>query len=278
MPVLMPILRRRFVGLLLLLSCLSLPAGAGSVYFGLSRDSEKLTLINHGNTTAFHPQVLRLVADGRWEEMRPVSGAAPVDMPSGAQLEFHWRTATGQVPGPEHFGPFAASLPVMVRFFDQAGAGFGQISFFDQPPPGPDLVRAYYEDGQLIVAPLPSLETEGVRASWLLWPQEEGIRPLVRPVRLEHAQPPAQRIAWRPGMAPLRFDLGAGLPAPFLLHETSRGIELQRLPSGNVQGRQQRSAWLEKGGLFYRLALVALVVAALGAILAPAGIRREGSA
>lgn len=260
--------RRRLAALLALGAlCLAAPAIAGNIFFGLTREADKLVLVNHGDSTAFHPVVLRPLADGRWEELpRPPGAQRPTALVAGDRLELQWPGAAGSP------ALFEAAAPLMVRFFDQAGAGFGQISFFNQPPPAFTPLEAAYVDGRLQITPPPPAAE--IRASWLLWPQEEGIAPLRSPVNFAPVQPPARRIEWGPGMETLRLDLGAGRPAATLLHETARGLELQMLPNGHTEARQQRGAWLRAGSVFYRAAWAALA-AALIILFAHALRRRE---
>jgi hypothetical protein len=249
-------------GLLVFISALTfvLPAHAGNIFFGLSINGTKITLTNQGNSTAFHPVVMRLHADGHWVPLPfPPEVRPPAELPAGAQVDFLWLNL------PPHNQPSQLELlnPVMVRFFDQAGNSFGQISFFNQPSLTSDLSQTGYVKGLMTIAPPVSPDGSAIRASWLLWPQEEGIAPLTKPVRFEYTQPPAKRIEWQPGMDKLRLDLGAGLPAAILLHETAHGLMLQNLINGGVQGSQQRTAWLDSYGLFFNLAYLAAAVAAV---------------
>jgi hypothetical protein len=159
----------------------------------------------------------------------------------------------------------------MVRFHDKDGVGFGQISFFNQPPMSAELLDTGYVDGLMTIAP-PSLDrgrkgANLIRASWLLWAQEDGIAPLRFPVDFERKQPAAKRIEWQPGMGKIQFDLGGGRPAAILLHETDQGYFRQNLIDGGLQGRQQRAAWLDAERQFDRLAQLAAAVA-IAALLA----------
>jgi len=236
----------------LILICAAGAVQAGAIYFNLSRTERTLIVANLGNASAFYPAALRLAADGHWETLLPVNGEAPAELAAGAALEFGWPAQSGGA------HPFAAMQPVMVRFFDQAGAGFGQISFFNVPPPVRQPLKAAYEGGELVIQPPATPQI-----TWLLWPQEEGIAPLRKPVRFEHRQPAARRLVWKGGDAPWRFDLGAGRPAPLLLHETPQGMELQHLDSGRQQGPEQRAAWLRAGTVWNAAAVIALAAAAL---------------
>ncbi len=240
---------------------LALSAHAGNISFNLSLNDNKLVLINQGNSAAFHPTVLRMLGDGRWEALPPAPGVKPtVELAPNAPIEFAWPDNRP----PSTLTPIEALRPVMVRFFDQAGASFGQISFFNHPLTATEdqVLKARYINGQMTVAP-PKSGT--IRASWLLWPQEDGITTLAGPLQLANRQPAARRIVWQPGMEAQRFDLGRGLPVTFLLHETDQGLRSQFLSDGQVQGRQQRAGWLDASKQFYWLAQLA--AAAAGALL-----------
>jgi hypothetical protein len=242
-------------GALVFISTLALvlPAQAGNIFFGLSINGDKVTLTNQGNSIAYYPAVMQLRADGHWQRLALPPGAkAPAELLPGAQLDLLWPTLPQQqMPSSLEF-----FKPVMVRFFDQAGNYFGQISFFNQPNMTSDLSQSGYAGGLMTIAPPVSPDGNAIHASWLLWPQEEGIVPLNKPVRFEHSQPDAKRIEWHPGMDKLRLNLGAGLPSAILLHETANGFAMQNLPNGGVQGMQQRTAWLDASEWLYKLAAV----------------------
>ncbi len=250
--------QHRFLRLLLLPALLlALSAHAGNISFNLSLHDQKLTLLNQGNSPAFYPTVLRMLADGRWEPLLPAPGASqPVELAPNGQLELIW---PDQRPL-DKLTPIEALRPVMVRFFDQAGAGFGQISFFSQPLNASDeqMLNARYVDGRMTITPPAS---PAIRASWLLWPQEDGIAPLTMPIDLQHRQPAARRFEWQPGMETPVLDLGKGLPVAFLLHETEQGIRSQVVSGGHLQGRQQRAGWLDATTQFYLLAKLAAAAA-----------------
>jgi hypothetical protein len=235
----------------LVLIVLALPAHAGSIFFNLSLNGNTLTLTNQGDSTAFYPAVLRLLPDGRWESLAPPAGIEPsAELLPGATLDLNWPT-----PSPEQQAfPLEIFRPYMVRFFDQAGSSFGQISFFMQPPAATNLLQAHYDDGLLTLIPPGADGADVIHASWLLWPQEEGIEPLAAALAFEHSQPPAQRIEWQSSMAPLHLNLGAGLPTAMLLHESNSGFTLQTVPGGGLQGTQQRAGWLSANETFYTLA------------------------
>lgn len=146
----------------------------------------------------------------------------------------------------------------MVRFFDQAGAGFGQISFFNQPQPANEsqMLDAAYVDGKLRIKPPRNPQ---LKASWLVWPQEDGIAALAVPLKTSQFQPDALHIQWGPDSKEQNLDLGKGMPIAFLLHETPEGLRSQVVPTGRAPGRQQRTAWLDRGDRFRSAAMVALL-------------------
>jgi hypothetical protein len=258
-------LRRAWRHMLWLPMCLmALSAHAGSISFNLSINDNKLTLSHQGDASAFHPVVLRMQADGRWQTLQPLPGTqAPVEFKPGAQFTFAWPDRRPV----SSLAPIETLRPVMVRFFDQAGAGFGQISFFNHPLNATEdlSLKAGYVNGRMTIAPPTSA---AIRATWLLWPKEQGIAALTEPVQPKHHQPDARRLTWQSGADKVSVDLGKGLPAAHLLHETEDGYRLQIVPNGGVQGRQQRAGWLEANERFYFAARLALA-AALALLLWP---------
>jgi len=239
---------------------ISLPAVAGSLSFRLSLTGSQLTLINQGDSSAFYPAVFRMLPDGGWGQLE--ASGATAELAAGARLQFTWPDTRP----PERLSELEHMQPVMVRFFDQAGVGFGQLSFFHAPPATQSALTTRYAGGALqIEAPagVPS-----IRASWVLWPQEDGIRPIRLPVRFEHHPPPALRIDWRrQGGVPFQLDTGAGQPAAILIHETEQGYALQLVPDGGLQGREQRAAWLDATPKFYAASLIALGIAVASMVL-----------
>ena len=233
---------------------LSLSSFAGSLSFRLSLTGSELTLINLGDSAAFYPAVFRMLPDGGW---KPLDAAgATAQLAAGARRQFVWPD-TGP---PERLSELERMQPVMVRFFDQAGVGFGQISFFHAPPVAKAALKTRYVSGALQIEP--PLGLPSVRATWLLWAQEDGIGPIRLPVRFEHRPVPALRIDWRrQGAAPFRLDTGAGQPAAILIHETEQGYSLQSVPGGGLQGREQRAAWLDAAPKFHAASLIALGIA-----------------
>lgn len=239
---------------------LPLIALAGNISFHLSLTGAQLSVTNQGSSSAFYPAVFSLLENGHWEQLAPIH-ATPAELAAGARLELSWPEQRPR----EELPALERMQPVMVRFFDQAGVGFGQISLFHKPPRAKTVLRAAYVDRVLQVEPPDAVFA--IRASWVLWPQEEGIAPIRQPLGFAQRQPPAQRIDWlRHGRLPFRLDTGAGQPEVLLLHETARGYALQLVPGGDLQGREQRAAWLDATAKFYTAALIALAMAA-GAML-----------
>ncbi|QAU33273.1 hypothetical protein [Janthinobacterium sp. 17J80-10] len=236
---------------------LALSAQAGNISFNLSITGNTLTLSNQGDSPAFQPSVLRLLDDGRWEVLQPApGGAAPMEFKPQAQYQLAWPAR----PAPASATSLEALRPVMVRFFDQAGAEFGQISFFDRAQPVSDdlTVEAGYTDGRLHVTPP---KNPAIKASWLVAAREEGIASLSEAVAPQ-SQPDAVRIEWPAGGAAQSFDLGRGMPVAFLIHETAQGLYSQVVPSGRVPGRQQRATWLDRSKQFGIAAIAALLAGA----------------
>ena len=236
---------------LLLCACLlAAPAvHAGGIAFDLSLTGPVLSLVQRGDSTAFYPQAFRLAADGQWLALTPLE--APAELRPGATTRFAW----GDAPPAERQTPLERLQPVMIRFFDQAGVYFGQISFFHGAPPAQAPLPARYADGALEIARPPA--GHAVAATWVLAAREAGIAPISGPVDFTHRQPPARRIDWRTAAAIERIDTGAGLPTAFLLHETPAGLVQQVVPNGGRQGREQRTAWLDQSPRLFLAAKVA---------------------
>lgn len=229
----------------------SLNVHAGSIAFRLSLTSSVLALTQLGDSSAFYPSVLRMLPDGRWETLLPAPGTTiPNELVPGATVNWFWQ----EIPSLQPPSEITRLQPMMVRFFDQAGVSFGQISFFNQPPPSTDVLNAEHKEADLVLTP-PARQSS-IQSSWVLWPQEEGIRQINEPVQFEHRQPSAQRIVWGDANAKVRVHAGAGQPAAVLLHETAQGYRIQTLSSGGLQGRQQRAAWLDATRWFYGMGIV----------------------
>ena len=239
---------------------LSLPASAGSVSFELSLTGPQLTVTNKGNGSAYYPAAFRLLDGGKWERL--AANGTPAELAPGARLELNWPELRPLA----QLSALEQMQPVMVRFFDEAGAGFGQVSFFHHPPVAKSALRAGYVDGAFQIEPPEAVLS--TKASWVLWPQEDGIGKLGLPQSFEHSQPPARHIDWlRHGRLPFRLDTGAGQPEVMLLHETEQGYALQLVHGGGLQGREQRAAWLDAAPKFYFASLIVLALAAAAMVL-----------
>lgn len=234
---------------------LSLSTFAGSISFQLSLTGSQLTVTNNGDQPAYYPAVFRLMDTGSWERLAGTD--TPGELAAGARLALTWPDLRPL----EQLSALERMQPVMVRFFDQAGVGSGQISIFRGPTAAKTALRAAYVGAALQVEPPDAASS--IRASWVLWPQDEGIGPLRLPLRFEQRQPPALRIDWlRHGKLPFRLDTGAAHPEVLLFHETEKGYALQAVPGGGLQGREQRAAWLDAAPKFYAASLIALAMAA----------------
>jgi len=224
-------------------------AHAGSISFDLALTGMRLTLINTGDSVAFFPGALAMRGDGRWQPMSPPAGQrTPSQLAPGERMELTWPDTRSL----ETLSPVERLRPTMIRFHDQAGVGFGQVSFFASPPPAVTTLSARYAGGSLQISPPGGDE---IPATWVLWPQESGIASIREAFKGDGLQPQAQRIDWRTQQKTFSFLTGAGLPAVTLLHETAQGFQLQRVASGWPGGKQQRSGWLDSSDLFYTLAL-----------------------
>lgn len=231
---------------------------AGEISYRLSLTGSTLIVTLLGESPVFYPAVLRMRSDGRWEPLAPKPGSAlPAELIPGNNYELEWPTAhlSQDLTRPEHF------LPVMVRYFESNGISFGQIAFIYAPPPAAEILQAGYANGLLVIAPPKArgaAASNTIRATWVLWPQEEGIAPIHKPLHFEHVQPQAQRIAWQSGANAFRINTGLAQPEAVLLHETSQGYVLQTVAGG---GRQPRATWLDAGSTFYGMALLMALVA-----------------
>ncbi len=251
--------RFRSCVLLLALAGCALAAQAGSISFSLALTGQNLAIVNTGDSVAFFPNALVMQGDGRWQQLvTPKGEEAPTQLAPGERILLVW-------PEPRPLASLSALArlrPTMVRFFDQTGVGFGQISFLGALPEATATVAAAYVGGRLWIAPP---RGEPIVATWVLWPQEEGIRGIRGAFKSSAAQPSAQRIDWRADAHAASLDTGYALPAAMLIHETAQGYRLQRVAGGWAAGRQQRAPWLDAGPWFYGLALLLLALAALSA-------------
>lgn len=227
----MPWLRCLLGGLLLLAMSV---AQAGNIFFNFTIGHGRLALTNLGDSPAYYPVVYRLGVSGIWEELPPVGTVAPAELGSGARTELRWLPPVGNAAA----HPLAATQPLLIRFFDQAGADFGQIAFLNPPPQGEQSLFAEYRDGLLHIRP-----PGGAGTSWLLWARQEGIEPLHGSLSLEQRQPGVRRIDWQVGMPTQQFDLGAAQPDAVLIHQTAEGLRMQTIARGMGAGSEQQRGW-----------------------------------
>jgi hypothetical protein len=135
-----PLLKLIFATVALLLS---VSAAAGGLSFRLSLSGSQLTVINQGDSSAFYPAVFRMLSDGTWAQLAAID--APAELATGARLQLTWPDTRPL----ETMSELERMQPVMVRFFDQAGVGFGQISFFQTPPAVKTALKARYVNGAM---------------------------------------------------------------------------------------------------------------------------------
>lgn len=243
-----------------------LTAWAGTIAFSLSLTDSTLTAKSVGDSSAFFPTVLRLRPNGHWEAL-PVSPGTtlPAELVPGAHFDLSWTQTPNSSQSPS---PLETLQPLMVRFFDQTGVSFGQISFLQSPSKATDILPAYYKNGKLnIIPPWDAGIEHLIRASWLLWAQEEGITAIRSPLRFETQQPSARYIKWRKGMRPICIDTGAHQPLAILLHDTGQEYRIQVVSPSRLESREQRSVWLDASPVLYRLALLILLTASLSLLL-----------
>lgn len=240
----------------------SFPAMAGDTAFRLTLDDATLIVTSLGKDQAFYPAALRLLPDGRWQSLLAKPGSTlPAELIKDQDYLFVW---PGAQP-PQDFTRLENLLPVMVRYFDINGASFGQIAFLNTPPPATDTLQVSYIDGSLLISP--PRTGQPITATWVLWPQEEGIAPLDKPLQFIHQQPPAQRIQWQPGLGAFHLNTGGAQPDVMLLHETAKGSVLQTVAGNALTDRQQRGNWLDASTMLYRAALIAALIAVIALLL-----------
>lgn len=231
-------------------------AHAASIAFHLELTGTRLTLRNTGDSIAFFPEVLAMKADGSWQPVSPpLQQRMPTQISPGESLDLGWPDPRP----PENLSPIERLRPTMVRFSDQTGVGFGHISLFTTPPTASALTEARYVRGALQISPP---KDNAIHATWVLWPQEEGIAGIRGAFKRDVTQPPARRIDWRKDAQSTHFHTGAAQPAALLLHETAQGFQLQRVPSGWNGQKQQISLWLTSSSVFYSLAALFAAAAA----------------
>lgn len=256
-----------------LLACVvfwvSLSAMAGDISFRLPLTGSTLIVTLLGKSQVFYPAVLRMLPDGRWEQLASKQGSVlPAEMLPGINYELEWPDMRPL----KSLTPFEHLQPVMVRYYEKDGISFGQIAFIHEPPPAIKTLQADYANGSLVITPPDANHTAGttsntILATWVLWPQEEGIALIHEPLNFKHVQPSAQHIEWQPGARAFHINTGRGQPYAILLHETAQGYVLQTVSGNGLQNRQQRVAWVEAISMFYGLALLSALVAMIALLL-----------
>jgi hypothetical protein len=231
------------VTLLILLASLS-SAFAGNITFTFELRDNQCVVVNKGDSAAYYPVVLQLGRDGQW---LPLNAAArPAELLPGGTLT----ADLGDVPAGAK-SDISSLRVVMIRFFDQAGVSFGQVSALRSPPQSRYAVKSGYADGRLTLEAPP--KDSGIRATWVLAPFEEGIRPISGALPFTYNQPPATRIEWQQKRS-AEIDTGAALPVAMLLHETADGVTLQIVQAPRTKKIEQRTAWLYMRRFFYSAA------------------------
>lgn len=240
-----------------LLPCAAL---AGNIAYAFSLTGNELTMTLQGDTSAYYPAAFRLAGDGAWEILDSLGPLA--EQTKGVAMRFRWPD--------QGTAPIESVKGLMVRFFDQSGVEFGQVSFFASPPAAARTIQAAYVDGQLRLSP-PD-DPNWIRATWVISPFEEGIAPIAEPLSFVHRQPPAKRIDWGRVITPMAIDNGAGQPSAILLHETPTGFESQTVQGGRYQpggpGAEQRTLWLNSAARFREAGLVSLIAGLTLAVFA----------
>jgi hypothetical protein len=218
------------------------PASAGSIKFQFERRNDHCVIVNHGDSSAYYPVVYQLGRNGQWLTLQ--TGTQQAEIPPG-------RAVTARL-----IAPAATATKsdldffqvVLIRFFDQAGVSFGQMSPLRPPFESVYALRGHYAGRRLILEPPPKKSTIG--ATWVVAPKEEGIAPIFTAQSFNQPQPPAPRIDWHQQQS-ATIDIGAAQPAALLFHETIGGLTLQRIQMKDTKISQQRTAWLTMRRPFY---------------------------
>ena len=236
-----------FLGLTLIIALASLsPAFAGSITFSFELRGNQCIVVNKGDTAAYYPVIFKLGTDGRWLPLHAATRPAEL-LPGGTLTE-----DLGDIPAGSKSAIDNLRV-VMIRFFDQAGVSFGQISALLSPPVSSVNITAAYNGGRLTLKAPP--EGSGTRTTWVLAPFEEGIRPISGAGTFIHNQPPATRIEWQQKPA-VKIETGTALPAAMLLHESAGGVTLQMVQAPRTKKIEQRTAWLYMKKPFYLIGLL----------------------
>ena len=219
-------------------------AQAGSISFRMSLAGTSVSLEEKGDGTAFFPSLLVLRPDGKWQTLSP-AGLPRHELSPGERETFIWGKAS-----------FGKVQPVMVRFFDAAGVGFGQISFFNQQPASQlERLKVAYAPGRLSI--YPPGKGSSIRSTWVLWPKEEGTSAITGRPDFSDIQPDALHVVWGKRQD---LDTGPASPTVFLLSDTGDGYALQVVDGLPVS---HRAWWLNHSAWFF----LAGAVLACGALL-----------
>ncbi len=226
----------------LLISLASLsPAFAGNITFTFELHGNQCVVVNKGDSAAYYPVVLQLGRDGQWLHLKATTQLSEL-LPGGMLTEDLGEIPTGA------YTDIAGLRVVMIRFFDQTGVSFGQVSLLRSPPHSSYKMKARYADGRLTLEAPP--EGSGIRATWVLAPFEEGILPISGALSFKHKQPPATRIEWLQKHSAV-IETGAAMPTAMLLHETADGLTMQAVQMARTKKIEQRTAWLYMKSAFY---------------------------
>lgn len=238
------------------------PVIAGTINFSFELRDNRCVVVNRGDSLAYYPAIFKLGHDGRWTalktdrqpaELQP-GGTLTITLEETSALNSSMGVGTGTVnfSNTSTLSNIDSLYPVMIRFFDQSGVSFGQVSLLRSPPESAYTVRAAYRGNRFrMYSPA---DKNKIQATWVLAPFEEGIAPIFRPMTFTHSHPAATRIDWKQ-QKKADVEIGTTRPAVFLLHETPDGLRLQSVKYIGAIIVQQRTAWLTMRKPLYGTAL-----------------------
>lgn len=220
-------------------------ATADTIFFDLKEDGKSITMTQRGDGTAFYPHVFFLGAHGDWQVL-----AAPPSisqLAKGDSMRMDWRPASNIHP----------SRALQIRYFDRAGASFGQLTFLANWP-GLNTPFATRRESERLL-----LEATGneVSSTWVLWAADEDERPSPNFNNPTRSPLPPLHLQWN-GSSGNSRSLSYGAGQIVLLHELSAGTKryaTQYLPAMPVASSPFRPAWLDFGERYYAAALFALI-------------------
>ncbi|NEX64585.1 6-pyruvoyl-tetrahydropterin synthase-related protein [Noviherbaspirillum galbum] len=226
---------------------------ADQVTFDIAGDGPQIVVTQRGNATAFFPEAFLLDSHGQWLRLSGTGTGA--ELAPGQSLRF-LKPPTGAA--------FPAT-PLLLRFQDKAGVGFGQIAFLEPTSVVNALTVDRAENGRLN---LRRTNADAVM-SWLL-AAPISVMPSMRPeVDRLPAPMPALPIRWRDPGRSTQDDRTVDDPGPgetVLLHEMHRNgkTEFAIQPiSRQADGYFiQQPFWLNKTSWFQWLT----VLSGLGAV------------